>query len=149
MKTLKHYLKIATKDVKNINNGGCGFFAKHFGEKLSLLGYKVKYIMLTHNKECVDDIKKSIVKRDTLGVLNSSWTHILLLVDNKFYVDSKGIYDTLEDINDRDCSERYEIEINLFILDNMLKPKYILRWNPVFDRVNDLKKLIKNINSIN
>ena len=148
MKQIKEYINIATKNVKYINCGGCGFFAKYFGGKLIELGFSVKYIILTRDKSCVSDVKKYVIKNDTLGVLNSSWTHILLFVNNKYYVDSKGVYKTLTEINERDLNNRYLVEINENILNDMLKPKFVLRWNSMFDRVNGVKKLIKNIKTI-
>ena len=148
MTSIQEYINITTKDVKHINCGGCGFFAKYFGEKLSDLGFNVKYIILTHDKKCVSEIKKYTKEDDTLGVLYSSWTHILLLVNNKYYVDAKGINKNLKEVNQRDKMNRYAVEINEKILTNMLKPDYVLRWNSVFDRVNCLKKLIKNIKTI-
>jgi hypothetical protein len=146
---LNEYVKIAVKDVIYINSGGCGIFAKYFGDMLEKNGCSVEYIVLHHKKECGKDINSANESKDNIyNLLSASWTHIIILVNNKYYVDGRGVYGSIKEMDERDSRKRHNTKITKKVLDEMLKLKYSYSWNPVFNRREGKKKILNNLKAI-
>jgi len=146
-KVLGNYVDIAVANVKHINSGGCGLFAKLFGKKLESMGYEVEYIVLFRYNSCVSEIKGNNVIKP-IDIFSCSWTHIVLRVNGKYYIDGDGVFTSLKQLNGKDNVNRYPLIINKQLLSKLLDSKYIDNWNNTFTRSAGIKKLNTNLKLI-
>jgi hypothetical protein len=147
-KVLANYVDIASKNVDYVNLGGCGIFAKLFGKKLETMGYEVEYIVLFRDKSCVNEIKGNSVIKHT-DIFSCSFTHVILRINSKYYIDADGVFTTLKELNSKDLRNRYPLIINKQLLSKLLDSKYIDNWNNTFTRSAGIKKIITNLKQIN
>jgi len=147
-KLLSNYVDIAVSNVDYINSGGCGIFAMLFGNKLESMGYDVDYIVLFRGKNCVKEIKGNNVIKPT-DILSCSWTHIILRVNGKYYIDADGVFNRLKQMDNKDNRKRYPLVIDRQLLSEITNIKYIGHWNNMFNRSRGIKKLKGNLKLIN
>jgi len=147
-KTLIEYQRVSVNGVKNINRGGCGVFANLFGKKLESMGYDVEYIILFRQESCVNEIMGNKIIKPT-DVFSCSWTHIVLRVNGKYYVDGDGVFTTLKQVNSKDNRNRYPLIIDKQLLSKLINSRYINNWNNTFIRSTGIKKLKGNLKLIN
>jgi len=85
-------------DYPFINNGGCGHVAKWIGGAFIKKGYKVKYLILDDAYIDLPEIRQAFMEignRRPLRELNDNgiWVgHVLTVVEDKYYMDSSGVY---------------------------------------------------------
>jgi len=127
--------KIINSVIQNVNNGGCGYFALYLGEKLYELGYDVDILTLelTINDKHLLQLREIYRKPfKTLKELNGrggSINHILLRIGSN-YIDTRGIYDSIDDV------KKYYPEFTNMTTFDLDKLKSLCEeggWNPMFD----------------
>jgi hypothetical protein len=94
--------------VKNINLGGCGFFAYHMHDVLKSRGIKSEILLLGSTENPI---------------------HIILELEDGSYLDSRGIRDTKEELL-KEFVGNSLISISKIELGKMLNE---VKWNKAFD----------------
>lgn len=132
-------------NVRNINSGGCGWFANHLYERLKDLGYKPKIVLqlsgkINNAKQIFEqlncDLGNDITGMD-FQMSGLWWRHIVIKVGKKL-VDSDGAI-TMDD--KKEFKDRYVV-INKEILETMLSDTS--GWNHYFNW-NDEKVIKKRL----
>jgi hypothetical protein len=117
--------KSVNKKVKNINFGGCGYFAYYLTDLLDSIGleYEISTINIEHEKKQI--------------------THVLIyLPDYNLFLDSRGIY---KGINVNGNKYFYCLPINKFISKSELRKELSAqKWNKKFN-IKDTIQLRLNL----
>jgi hypothetical protein len=129
--------------VRYVNNGGCGFFAKHLYNTLIKKGFKPELVLLVRGNSVCESYEH-ILNNDISALFKTAWVHVMVKVKTSkkvYYIDSKGIFDDLSThpiFNNCNC-----VDMPFAILDTMLKSEYQHKWNNTFNRGDN--KQIKKI----
>ena len=140
---LKKYDNIVN-DVANrvtrVNCGGCGVYALMLGKQLKKQNIKFDYVLLFRGRLDRKDsefIKNCVNNNDIDGINGYHWTHVMIKLRNKKYIDGKGIFDYPEmDGQYFECRK-----ITSEVLKSMVGNTYI--WNPSFNRKREQPKIRK------
>jgi hypothetical protein len=143
---IKTQLAVFSDDVNRkipiINSGGCGFFSTIVGKNLSKLGYDVKYHYLIRGNNDITD------SSDILN--NSNWIHIILCINNAYYMDSKFITDDVHDILiyygnvNLSIPIEYDVVVKHLRKRGVWNKKYVRsKFNPILRKIS--KKYLTNI----
>ena len=132
-----------------INKGGCGLFAKELGMILQDKGYKVEVIILFAYRHCREDGNNFISNNQLTKLYESyySWTHVMLLVNGKYYIDSSGVYKDFKgwlDAN-RVIHRHRSRPFDLGFLNEFISDDYADKWASQFDRglMGEIKNKLK------
>jgi hypothetical protein len=79
---VKGYMEI-NKDVPNINFGGCGVFAEHLYDRLKLMGYKPRLVVLTYPRHVkMLRLRLRLSGQDFVRAYDAAIVHVLIKVDS-------------------------------------------------------------------
>ena len=137
-------LRIVDKTVPRLNYGGCGVFAILLGEHLVNFGLNIKYHYILRYKSDIKRANEAVNNRDWWGLECTSWTHIIISINDRYYVDSTGIYKKKLDLISQHITtnpDRAKITIGV--------PKELIEvhidnedlWNSVFNRKREIPKI--------
>jgi hypothetical protein len=135
--------EVINSNVDAVNNGGCGFFAKHLHDVLKLKGYNPECVLLVRDW-VVDDANKYVNNNEVRSLLNTHWSHVMVKVnvkDKVIYIDSYGFFNEMKEHPIFKTCEVVDLPYNM--LKVMLNYKHKRQWNPRFDRQSSKK--IKSI----
>jgi len=119
-----------------LNDGGCVHIAKWIGEAFLNKSIKVEYLILDNISEDVAKLLRPDFKRyandESLGDLSERMievSHVLPLINNRLFVDSKGVHASFESTSWTHLSQMGYITHET--LERWAKDSYY-RWNPMF-----------------
>lgn len=141
-----------------LNEGGCVYIAKWIGDAFIERGVDVKYLILDNcTKEIADVLRPEFEmysNRESLSDLSERMievSHVLPIINNRLYVDTKGVFTSLESTPWSHLTPLGHISHNT--LKGWVKDKNYY-WNPLFMHMNksnllwieeDIKSLIKSL----
>jgi hypothetical protein len=131
--------------IPNLNSGGCGVFAHALASELEYKGFKTKVAVLANKSfgylqdEFIDYVIEEVLDGEeeklTARVLNNSGSDIahmmVYLEDEGIYVDSDGVYESLEE---SDWSS-YRHQFSMSVKHTGLIASRHEGWNPTFNRM--------------
>jgi hypothetical protein len=117
-----------------INDGGCGAFARVLGRYLSEMGYQVQYKAVYRMHHSIQQGNEAVSNREYFSWFYTSWTHIVVIVNGKI-IDSSGIYKKLYEHNNPNYASCYLGDpFPPEALDKILSAEYKHEWNHMFNR---------------
>jgi hypothetical protein len=131
--------------INYVNNGGCGFFAKHLYNTLIKKGFKPELVLLVRGNSVCESYEH-ILNNNIISLFKTDWVHVMVKIKASkkvYYIDSKGIFDDLS--THPVFGSCYSVAMPFTILDTMLKPRYQYKWNNTFNRGDNkqIKKIFK------
>jgi hypothetical protein len=144
---LETTLNLVTKKVPSLNNGGCGVFALLLGEKLEAMGFLVEYCYVLRYKKDNKYIDNAVYNNDVFDINYASWCHVVLKVNNRYFIDSGGIFLRKRDIVATATASPYG-GISTPTPKEMVETHVSIEceWNNEFNRKKEKPKIEKLLN---
>jgi hypothetical protein len=138
---VKEYMKI-NKDVPNINFGGCGVFAEHLYDRLKLMGYKPRLVVLTYPRHVkMLRLRLRLSGQDFVRAYDAAIVHVLVKVDG-YYLDNLGAVTSFEDTR----YNRYA-KFERLSIEKLREINRLPIWNSSFN-IRHIPKIIKRLDKI-
>jgi hypothetical protein len=137
-------LTIVDKKLPKLNHGGCGVFAILLGEHLVKFGLNIKYHYVLRYKEDIKIANEAVNNRDWWDLQCTSWTHIVISINDRYYVDSTGIYKKKLDLISRHIvTNPNKAKITMGVPKELLETHIDNEdlWNDVFNRKREIPKI--------
>ena len=146
-------LREIDEKYKHLNSGGCLFVAKWIGEGFMAKGLKVEYVILDGIPSGCEHLIKDFERYGNVEELSDladrmlEVAHVLPIIDDCLYVDSKGVK-----VNIKDTKWAYLTEMGRISHETLLrwsKDRYY-NWNPTFNNQHghELYAIEKKIKSL-
>lgn len=152
---LASVLREINAKYNSLNDGGCVHVAKWIGEAFIKRGCSVKYLILdtVDSAELREVFRKraNLISLEDLSEEMIDVSHVLTVINNRLYVDSKGVYTSFESTSWRSLYKMGYITHSTLV--RWTKDKYY-RWNPAFMYQHghempkierEIKRLIKSL----
>jgi hypothetical protein len=133
-KNLKESILLIQKDIRmkirNINRGGCVYFAKFLSEELIRLGIKHRIVVCGRNDKHIKDSLEN----------EYSFAHVMIYIHKMGYIDGEELY-----LQKKDLWKGYypkSLKLEQINLDKHIRNGC---WNPTYNRYSNgrLKKIIQ------